>query len=80
MNGIPTALLMLFGILIVILVGIVLARRTSPGKGGAEKVLREEMRASRQEATDSARSLREEVAASQREANQAVVRMIGEMN
>ena len=80
MNDIPIALLILSAILIVVLLGVVFARRTSPGKGGAEKVLREEMRASRQEATDSARSLREEVAASQREANQAVVRMIGEMN
>ncbi len=80
MNSIPIEWLVGFGFVVIALLGMVLVRGSSLGKGGAEKVLREEIRASRQEATDSARSLREEVAAAQREANQTVIRVIGEMS
>ena len=61
------------------------ARSHSPeslSRGGAkaEEIIREEFRADREEAKQSARSLREEVTTAQKNANDTVIQVIGEMN
>ncbi len=71
----PTVL----SVLSIVLLGVVIVKLATM-RGEAEKIIREEIRASREEAMQGARSLREELAATQRDAHVAVIRAIGEMN
>ncbi len=80
MITLPAWLLFSVAALIVVLLILILGRLSRNRKANTEKILREEFRANRQEATDSARSLREEVAKTQKDANDSVIRIIGEMN
>ena len=80
MITLPAWLLFSVAALIVGLLILILGRLSRNRKANTEKILREEFRSNRQEATDSARSLREEVAKTQKDANDSVIRIIGEMN
>lgn len=80
MITIPAWLLLSISALIVVLLVVILGKLSSTRKVETEKILREEFRESRREATDSARSLREEVAKAQKDANDSVIKVIGEMN
>ncbi len=72
---------LLIGSLLVnlLLVGIVLWRTSGRSKAAAEKVLREELRAGRREAGDSARELRQEVADGLRRSGETLTMTLGEM-
>ena len=63
----------------IILLGIAIVT-ISTMRGEVGKIMREEIRANREEAIKSARNLREEVTASQKNANDIVIQVIGEMN
>ena len=80
MITLPAWLLLSASILIIVLLALILGRLSSQRKGSTEKVLREEFRSNRQEATDSASSLRQEVAKTQKDANDSVIKVISEMN
>ena len=67
-------------ILIIVLLGLVLSKIPSSRGEETGKIIREEIRASREEARDSARELREEVGKAQKAANDSVIKVIGEMN
>ena len=75
-----TWLPLIFSIVIVILLGLILWKVSARGGVKTEEIIREEFRASRDEAMQSARSLREEVTAAQKNANDTVIQVIGEMN
>ena len=80
MITIPLWLLLSVSALILVLLVVILGKLSLNRNGDTEKILREELRTSRQEAHDNARSLREEVARMQKEANDSVVKAIGEMS
>ena len=80
MITIPAWLVFSVSALIIILLIVILGKLSSTRNGETEKMLREELRASRQEATDSARSLRQEVTKTQKDTNDSVIKVIGEMN
>ena len=80
MNAMLTWLPLIFSIVIVILLSLILRKISARGGEKTEEIIREEFRASRDEAMQSARSLREEVAAAQKNANDIVIQVIGEMN
>ncbi|MCY4613115.1 MAG: DNA recombination protein RmuC [Nitrospira sp.] len=65
--------------LVIVLLGVV-ALRISTLRTEVGKIIREEFRADREEAKQSARSLREEVTAAQKNANDTLMKVIGEMN
>ncbi len=65
---------------IVFLLGLILRKVSARGGEKAEDIIRQEIRASRDEAMQSARSLREEVTAAQKNANDTVMKVMGEMN
>ena len=67
-------------LLIVVLLGLVLSKIPSSRGEETGKMIRDEFRASREEARDSARELREEVGKAQKAANDSVIKVIGEMN
>ncbi len=73
MNVVIIALLLLNAALAFLL----LARRSAPGS--AERVLRDELRAGREEAARSARDLREEVSAGLKSSTDTMTRTLGEM-
>lgn len=75
-----TWLPLIFSIVIVILLGLILWKVSARGGDKTEEIIRKEIRASREEAMQSARSLREEVTAAQKNANDTVIQVIGEMN
>ena len=79
-NNTSTIGLLFFLGLSVILLGLVLVKMASVQRRDPGRAIREEFRASREEAAESARSLREEVAAAQQKANDTVIKVIGEMN
>ena len=80
MITIPLWLLLSVSALILVLLVVILGKLSLNRNGDTEKILREELRTSRQEAHGNARSLREEVARTQKEANDSVVKVIGEMS
>ena len=80
MNAILTWLPLIFSIVIVILLSLILWKVSARGGEKTEEIIREEFRASREEAKQGARSLREEVTAAQKTANDTVIKVIGEMN
>lgn len=80
MNAIPTWLPLLFSLVIVILLGLILRKVSARGGEKAAEIIREEFRASRDEAMQSARSLREELAATQKDAHVTLIQAISEMN
>ncbi len=63
----------------VVLLGVVVVK-ISTMRGEVGKLIHEEFRVAREEATHSARSLREEVTAAQKNANDTVIQVIGELN
>ena len=80
MNAILTWLPLIVSIVIVILLGLILRKVSARGGAKTEEIIREEFRASRDEAMQSARSLREELAATQKDAHVTVIQAISEMN
>ena len=80
MNAILTWLPLIVSIVIVILLGLILRKVSARGGEKTEEIIREEFRASRDEAMQSARSLREELAATQKDAHVTVIQAISEMN
>ena len=80
MNVMLAWLPLIFSIVIVILLGLILRKISARGGEKTEEIIREEFRAGRDEAMQSARSLREEVAAAQKNANDIVIQAISEMN
>lgn len=71
---------LIVSIVIVVLLGLILWKVSARGGEKTEEIIRQEIRASRDEAMQSARSLREEVTAAQKNANDTVIQVIGEMN
>ena len=71
---------LVLSVLSIILLGLILRKVSARGGEKTEEIIREEFRASRDEAMQSARSLREEVAAAQKNANDIVIQAISEMN
>ena len=80
MDAILTWLPLIVSIVIVILLGLILRKVSARGGEKTEEIIREEFRASRDEAMQSARSLREELAATQKDAHVTVIQAISEMN
>ena len=80
MNALLTWLPLIFSIVIVILLGLILRKVAARGGAKTEEIIREEFRASRDEAMQSARSLREELAATQKDAHVTLIQAISEMN
>ena len=80
MNVMLAWLPLIFSIVIVILLGLILRKISARGGEKAEEIIREEFRASRDEAMQSARSLREELAATQKDAHVTLIQAISEMN
>ena len=70
---------LVLSVLSIALLGFIIVK-ISTMRGEVGNVIREEFRADREEAKQSARSLREEVTAAQKNANDTVIRVIGEMN
>ena len=70
---------LVLSVLSIALLGFIIVK-ISTMRGEVGNVIREEFRADRDEAMQSARSLREEVTAAQKNANDTVIRVIGEMN
>jgi len=62
-----------------VLVGLILRRLSSVDAPAADRILREELRLSREEGSRDARSLREEVARSQRETSESVVNVLSKL-
>ena len=71
---------LVLSVLSIVLLSLILRKISARGGEKAEEIIREEFRASRDEAMKSARSLREEVTAAQKNANDTVIQVIGEMN
>ena len=71
---------LVLSVLSIILLGLILRKVSARGGEKTEEIIREEFRAGRDEAMQSARSLREELAAAQKNANDTVIQVIGEMN
>jgi DNA recombination protein RmuC len=69
--------LVLSGVSLVLL--LLIYRKTGGGGGNSEDVVRDELRTSRKEAAEDARSLREEVAGAQRIASEALTKAIAAM-
>lgn len=80
MSDLLTWLLLIFSIVIVILLSLILRKVSARGGEKTEKIIREEFRASREEAMQSARSLREELTATQKDAHITIIQAISEMN
>ena len=80
MNAMLTWLPLIFSIVIVILLGLILWKVSARGGDKTEEIIRDEFRASRDEAMQSARSLREELAATQKDAHVTLIQAISEMN
>ena len=70
---------LVLSVLSIALLGFIIVK-ISTMRGEVGNVIREEFRADRDEAMQSARSLREEVTAAQKNANDTVIQVIGEMN
>ena len=70
---------LVLSVLSIVLLGFVIVK-ISTMRGEVGNIIREEFRADREEAKQSARSLREEVTVAQKNANDTVIRVIGEMN
>ena len=70
---------LVLSVLSIALLGFIIVK-ISTMRGEVGNVIREEFRADREEAKQSARSLREEVTAAQKNANDTVIQVIGEMN
>ena len=70
---------LVLSVLSIALLGFIIVK-ISTMRGEVGNVIREEFRADREEAMQSARSLREEVTAAQKNANDTVIQVIGEMN
>lgn len=78
MNGVMTWVLVLLGVANVVLLVVVLVRTAAGGR--AETDLRDELRASREEASRAARESREELSGSLRSANETLSASLGAMS
>ncbi len=80
MSDFLLALAIIFSLLTLVLASLILRKVSARGGAKTEEIIREESRASRDEAMQSARSLREELAATQKDAHVTVIQAISEMN
>ncbi|MCY3728898.1 MAG: DNA recombination protein RmuC [Nitrospira sp.] len=80
MSDLLTWLPLIISIVIVVLLSLIRWKVSARSGEKTEEIIRQEIRASRDEAMQSARSLREEVTAAQKNTNDTVIQVIGEMN
>lgn len=80
MSDLLTWLPLIVSIVIVILLSLILRKVSARGGEKTEDIIRDEFRASREEAMQGARSLREELTATQKDAHVTVIQAISEMN
>ena len=64
---------------VLVLTGLILSRLSSVDAAATDRILREELRLSREEGSREARGLREEVAKSQKEASESVVNVLSKL-